>query len=320
MRTVVLAVGGNALTREGQAGTYEEQRANAARMARALSHVLDLGYRVVITHGNGPQVGNLAIQQEEGTGLVPPQPLFALGAMTQGQIGHLLELALANVLADRTLRVASVVTHVLVDRHDEAFAHPAKPIGPFFPRSRALRLARERGWNVREDSGRGYRRVVPSPDPRAIVEAEAIGTLVEAGYLVISSGGGGIPVVRRGKRLEGIDAVIDKDLSAERLASAVGAEVLLMLTGVDQVALHFGTPAQRAIPEMSLEQAEAYLEQGQFPAGSMGPKVRAAIRFLQAGGEFAIITSPRRAAAALAGTHGTRLVASGNQTRAAAGA
>lgn len=318
MKTVVLALGGNALTREGESGTYEEQSANAAHMARALARVLDGGHRVLLTHGNGPQVGNLAIQQEEGAGLVPAQPLFALGGMTQGQIGHFLEMALVRTLAGRPTPVVSLVTHVVVDKNDVAFARPTKPIGPFFSRTKALRLAQERGWHVIEDSGRGYRRVVPSPDPTLILETEAIRTLMEAGYLVIASGGGGIPVIRRGKGLEGVEAVIDKDLSAERLATAVGAETLMILTGVDKVALDYGTPAQRSVSELTLEEAEGYLEEGQFPDGSMGPKVRAAIRFLRAGGEVAIITSPRRAGAALAGTHGTRLVASRGGTRKAA--
>lgn len=320
VKTVVVALGGNALTREGQAGTHEEQRANASEMARALAKVLDGGHRVLLTHGNGPQVGNLSIQQEEGAALVPPQPLFVLGGMTQGQIGHMLQMALWRALASRPTPVVSVVTHVLVDEKDLAFSHPTKPIGPFFPRAKALRLAKERGWHVVEDSGRGYRRVVPSPDPRLIVETDAIRTLMDAGCLVIASGGGGIPVVRRGKALEGVEAVIDKDLSAARLASSVGAETLMILTGVDRVALDYGTPAERPVAELTLEEAEGYLEEGQFPAGSMGPKITAAIRFIRAGGDVAIITSPQRAGAALAGTHGTRVVARRAEARTAAGA
>lgn len=315
--TVVLALGGNALTREGQAGTYEEQRANATEMSRAIAAVLDGGHRVVLTHGNGPQVGNLSIQQEEGAASVPPQPLFALGGMTQGQIGHLLEMALLGALAGRPTPVVSVLTHVVVHENDVAFARPTKPIGPFFSRARAMRLAKERGWHVLEDAGRGYRRVVPSPEPGVIIETGAIRTLMEAGYLVIASGGGGIPVIRRDKGLAGVEAVIDKDLSAERLASALGAETLMILTGVDRVALDYGTPTERPVPELTLDEAEAYLGEGQFPPGSMGPKITAAIRFIRAGGEVAIITSPRRAGAALAGTHGTRMVKRRAETRTA---
>lgn len=316
MRSIVVALGGNAITREGEAGTYEEQEANARRMARAVARMVESGHRVVVTHGNGPQVGNLAIQQEEGAPLVPGQPLFALGAMTQGQIGHLLGLSLSTMI---DARVASVITHVVVDPRDPAFENPSKPIGPFFDRSGAHRLARERGWEVREDAGRGYRRVVPSPDPKEILEAGVIRGLLRQGAVVIASGGGGIPVVRRGKKLVGVDAVIDKDLSAERLGTEIGADELLMLTGVDRVALGFGTSEERAVREMTADEAEAYLAEGEFPAGSMGPKITAAVRFVREGGEAATITSPRRAGAALAGNHGTRIVPAREAPRRAAG-
>jgi carbamate kinase len=307
MRTVVVALGGNVLTREGQAGTHEEQEANARLMARAVARIIDAGWRAVIVHGNGPQVGNLAIQQEEGSGMVPAQPLFVLGAMTQGQIGHALGTAIAQASGTD---VVTVVTHVEVVRDDPAFADPTKPIGPFFTERQARRLAAERDWVVRQDAGRGFRRVVPSPNPKAIVEADGIGTLVEQGFTVIAAGGGGIPVVRRGKRLAGVEAVIDKDLAAERLATGIGADTLLMLTGVDRVALDFGTPKERHLPEITADEARDLMAEGHFPAGSMGPKMTAAIRFVEEGGNQALITSPRRAMAALAGSHGTRMVAS----------
>jgi carbamate kinase len=314
MRTVVVALGGNVLTREGQAGTGEEQEANARLMARAVARIIDADWRVVITHGNGPQVGNLAIQQEEGAGMVPSQPLFVLGSMTQGQIGHVLGTAVAEASGTE---VVTVLTHVEVDRDDPAFTDPTKPIGPFFSEGQAHRLAEKRGWAVRQDAGRGFRRVVPSPDPRSILEADAIGTLVEQAYTVIAAGGGGVPVVRRGRRWAGVDAVIDKDLSAERLASDIGADTLLLLTGVDRVALDFGTPDERPLTVVSVEEARELLADGQFPPGSMGPKVTAAIRFVEGGGAQAIITSPRRATAALAGTHGSRVVPA--EARSAAG-
>lgn len=304
--TVVVALGGNVLTAEGQAGTVEEQRENARRMASAVARIVRAGWRTVLTHGNGPQVGNLAIQQEEGARMVPPLPLHVLVAMTQGQIGHVLGAAIANAIGEP---VAVVVTHVEVDRDDPAFSAPSKPIGPFFDPATARRLARRRGWVVREDAGRGFRRVVPSPDPRAIVEADAIADLVRRGFTVIAAGGGGIPVVRRGRRLEGVDAVIDKDLAAERLASGIGADTLLLLTGVDHAAIDFGTARERPLGEVTAADLRRYLDDGHFPAGSMGPKVRAAIRFVEGGGRRAIITSPRRALAALAGTHGTRVIA-----------
>jgi carbamate kinase len=307
MSTVVVAIGGNAVLAPGEQGTYERQLANMAGLTAVLSDLVRDGHRVVVTHGNGPQVGNLAIENEEGAGLVPPQPLFVLGAMTQGQIGHLITAAL-NDRATPARPVVTIVTHALIDPSDPAFDRPTKPIGPFYPRHGAERLARERHWDVSEDAGRGWRRVVPSPEPLGFLEADAIRVLVEAGFLVVASGGGGIPVAREGAGVRGVDAVIDKDLSAERLASAVGADTLVMLTGVDHVVLGFGTPHQRAIHSMTVDEASKHLADGEFPPGSMGPKVTAAIRFLRSGGERAIITSPFRIPEALAGGVGTRIV------------
>ena len=307
MSTVVVAIGGNAVLAPGEQGTYERQLANTAGLTAVLSDLVRDGHRVVVTHGNGPQVGNLAIENEEGAGLVPPQPLFVLGAMTQGQIGHLITAAL-NDRATPARPVVTIVTHALIDPSDPAFDRPTKPIGPFYPRDEAERLARERHWDVSEDAGRGWRRVVPSPEPLGFLEADAIRVLVEAGFLVVASGGGGIPVAREGAGVRGVDAVIDKDLSAERLASAVGADTLVMLTGVDHVVLGFGTPHQRAIHSMTVDEASKHLADGEFPPGSMGPKVTAAIRFLRSGGERAIITSPFRIPEALAGGVGTRIV------------
>jgi carbamate kinase len=305
---VVLAFGGNALTREGQAGTFEQQSENARAMGALAVDLLDAGFRVVVTHGNGPQVGNLAVQQEEGQRLVPAQPLFTLGAMTQGQIGHILALSLRNLYPRRALSVVSVVTHVLVDPADPAFQHPTKPIGPFFGEEQAKALARERGWQVVEDAGRGYRRVVPSPEPRAILEADAIQQLVEAGHIVIAAGGGGIPVIKEGKTLAGVDTVIDKDFAAERLAISVKAHALVLITGVDRVVVNFRTPQESPIDTMTVEEAQGHLNDGQFPPGSMGPKVTAAIRFVRDGGNVGIITSAAHARAALEGEHGTRIV------------
>ncbi|HEX2372773.1 MAG TPA: carbamate kinase [Actinomycetota bacterium] len=315
-QTVVLALGGNALTRAGQAGTHDDQHGNALAMARAICGLLEDGHGVVIVHGNGPQVGALALQQEEGAAFVPPQPLFSLGAMTQGQIGSLLGLTVRNACADRAVQVASLVTHVLVDPADPAFAHHTKPIGPFFPPQQAQALAADRGWRVGEDAGRGYRRLVASPEPQAILEADAIRSLSDAGFVVIAAGGGGIPVRWDNGRLTGVEAVVDKDLAAQRLASATGADSLVLVTDVDHVALDFGTAGERAVETMTAEEADRLLRDGQFPPGSMGPKITAAVRFLRAGGSMAVVTSAPYVRAALQGGHGTRIVPS----RAAAGA
>jgi len=309
MSTVVIAVGGNAVLTEGERGTHEQQLANMAGLATVLSDLVRDGHRVVLTHGNGPQVGNLAIQQEEGAGLVPPQPLFVLGAMTQGQVGHLITAALCGGRDAGKRPVATIVTHTLVDRSDPAFHRPTKPIGPFYPRQEAERLARERHWHVVEDAGRGWRRVVPSPEPQGFLEADAIRTLVEAGFVVVAAGGGGIPVAREGAGIRGVDAVIDKDLSAQRLASVVGADILVLLTGVEHVWLGFGTARQRAVETMTVDEAEQYLADGEFAPGSMGPKVDAAAQFIEAGGREAVISSIERAGDALAGRTGTRVVA-----------
>ncbi len=231
----------------------------------------------MLVHGNGPQVGNLAIQQEEGSDVVPEQPLFSLGAMTQGQLGSLFSLALRKVLGARAPEIVPLVTHSEVDPADPAFADPTKPIGPFLTAEEAQAFAAERGWAVKEDAGRGWRRVVPSPEPVRILEAGAIRTLLDAGVVVIAAGGGGIPVVPTAGGHRGIDAVIDKDYAAERLATSLGAEALVLVTSVEAVLLDYGTPKQRAMLEISVDDAEAHLAEGQFPEGSMGPKVRAGV-------------------------------------------
>ena len=294
-RIAVVAVGGNALTREGEAGTYAQQWRNATKVAGAICRLVEAGYRAVLIHGNGPQVGNLSIQQEEGSRLVPAQPLAELVAMTQGAIGHLLSLALHHA-STGTLGVVDIVTHVEVQSSDPAFRNPTKPIGPFLPEDVARQLAAERDWVVREDAGRGFRRVVASPEPKDILEAAAIRELANKGFLVIAGGGGGIPVVRRGRRVAGVDAVIDKDLTAARLATSVGADTLVFLTGASNVFLDWGTADQRAVNEMTAGEAEDYIAGGQFAAGSMGPKITAAVRFLAQGGQQCIITSSRHLA------------------------
>ena len=319
-KTAVVALGGNALTRAGQTGTYDEQSDNAVTMARAVMGLRRSGWRVVIVHGNGPQVGNLAIQHEEGRRLVPAQPLFSLGAMTQGQIGSLISLALRAEQID--LPVAAVVTHVVVSPDDPAFARPSKPIGPFFTKARASELAAKRGWTVDDDSGRGFRRRVASPRPVTIVETPAIEALVASGSIVIAAGGGGVPVVSTGSGLRGVEAVIDKDYVAGQLASALGAQALVFVTDVPRLMIDFGDPTERALAEIDVDAAERYQQDGQFPPGSMGPKVDAATRFLRSGGDVAVISTAALAPVTLdstdagqAGGSGTRIVAARRAAR-----
>jgi carbamate kinase len=331
LRTIVAAFGGNAVTQATQRGTYAEQLANVRVMCEEVLPLIEAGHRVVIIHGNGPQVGSLALQVEAGQALgVPDQPFDVLGAMTQGQIGYLIQQTLGNIISERrgaggtsgtggtggseawmgvVPPIASVVTQVLVDPADPAFQHPTKPIGPFYDRELAEKLAAEKSWTVVQDADRGWRRVVPSPQPVEVIEASAIRALIEVGSIVIAGGGGGVPVVREvNGTLRGVEAVIDKDLAAERLATLVGADTLLLLTGVRRISLYYGTPDQRDLDTLSLEEARRHLADGQFSAGSMGPKVDAAIRFIEAGGREAIVTSPGALAAALRGADGTRIV------------
>lgn len=308
LATVVLAIGGNALAPPGL-GDFGDQQQRARQVAETAVAILAGGDRLLIVHGNGPQVGALAMAQEAVAREVPLQPLFALGAMTQGQLGYLLAQAVGDAMTaaglDRT--VAAVMTQVVVDPSDPAFASPTKPIGPFFSEGRARRLAEARGWSVAEDSGRGWRRVVPSPNPVEVVEAGEIRRLLDAGEVVVACGGGGVPVARDGDELVGVDAVIDKDFAAALVGSLVGADALLLVTGVDQVLLDFGTPRERPVATMTVAEARAHMADGQFPPGSMGPKIEAATRFVAAGGDRAIITSLERVDEALAGRGGTRI-------------
>ncbi|MGQ0576658.1 MAG: carbamate kinase [Pseudonocardia sp.] len=310
-RTAVVALGGNAITRSGQAGTSQEQATNARSMAHAVCRLIDAGWRVVLVHGNGPQVGNIAIQQEEAAHRVPELPLFWQNAMTVGQLGSLISLALHEAGNGRLPGVVTIVTHVVVDAADPAFARPTKPIGPFMTADEAAEHAAHRGWTVAEDAGRGYRRIVASPRPLGIVELDAIRALVDQGVVVVAAGGGGLPVVAAdGGGYLGLDAVIDKDLTAQRLATALDADALVLVTDVAQVMLDHGTPAARPILEMTVAQAQAHAAAGQFPEGSMGPKMRAAVQFVREGGSAAVITNADLASASLGERPGpgTRIV------------
>src|SRR6478672_8451110 len=282
-RTAVVALGGNAFTREWQRGTYAEQASNALAMAHSVYALIRGGWNIAIVHGNGPQVGSLAIQQEESAALVPAQPLFALGAMTEAQLGSMIALSLRHVSRGQVEAVA-VVTHTVVSMEDPAFLKPTKPIGPFLTAKQAKELADTRGWTIAEDSGRGYRRIVPSPKPVSIIESAAIRSLIASGAVVIAAGGGGIPVAAAEDGYVGVDAVVDKDYAAEQLGTSIGADTLILVTGVEQVQLNFGTPQQRPLDLITSAEAERWLADGQFPEGSMGPKVHAAIRFLKNAG------------------------------------
>lgn len=281
-------------------------------MSVELGRLILAGNRVVATHGNGPQVGELMLRSDLTAGTVPPITMDVAGAMTQGQIGYLLQQEIGNFLSAQgaPAQVCSLVTQVEVDAHDPAFDSPSKPIGRFYKKDEAERLQRESGWHMVEDAGRGYRRVVPSPTPRTIVEWPAIRALIDAGQIVIAAGGGGVPVVRSADGgYEGVEAVIDKDRSAQRLATLVEANVLVLLTEVESVAVDFGTPEQRPLHHVSLEEIRGYYAEGQFPRGSMGPKIESAIAFLEAGGERVIITSAQHLGDAVAGRAGTRITA-----------
>lgn len=308
---IVVSLGGNVLVPDRSGGRIEEQfRVTRAAMAPVVE-LLRSGERVILTHGNGPIVGNILIRSEAAAQIIPPTPLYICGADSQGGIGYMAQQVLRNLLSaiGLNVEVATVVTQVVVDPDDPGFREPSKPIGPFYSEEEARTLERERRWKLVEDSGRGWRRVVPSPDPQRIVELKVIRTLVDAGHVVIAAGGGGVPVVEIAPGVyEGAEAVIDKDLAAVVLAQAVDARRLVIVTSVDRVAIDFQTPQQRDLDLLHVAEAKQYLADGQFPPGSMGPKILGAIRFIESGGEEVLITSPGRIGEALAGRAGTRII------------
>ncbi len=317
-KRVLIALGGNAIKQASEKGTAEEQFKNVATTSQHIVEMIEaLGKddRLIVTHGNGPQSGNLALQQDIAKEQIPLQPLDVVGAMTQGQIGYMMQNTLENLLAAKGLKVpvVSVVNQVLVDRSDPEFVgeNASKPVGNFLSEEEAMKMRAEKGWivkKVKPNAPKPWRRVVPSPDPIANVEAEAIKMLVNAGAVVIASGGGGIPVVREKGKLVGVEAVIDKDLAGERLAEVVEADTFLILTDIEKAKLNFGKPNEKAIDKMTLAEAKKYLAEGHFLAGSMGPKVKACIRFVERGGHEAIITSLDKALDAIKGKTGTHIV------------
>lgn len=308
-KKVVLAIGGNAIIKEGQKGTLEEQIQNINESVEPVLELIEQGNTVVITHGNGPQVGNSLIKNQMAESVVPAYPLDVLDAETQGNLGYLIQQAFRNKMVERNINrpVATIVTQSVVSKDDPAFSNPTKPIGPFYTQEELDKILETEEISYVEDSGRGYRRVVASPKPVTIVEKEAIQALLDKEITVITAGGGGIPVIEENGMLKGTDAVIDKDFASALLAAEINADFLFILTGVEQVAIHFGTPQQQNLLEMTVEEALRYMEEGHFPKGSMGPKIEAAIMFLEKGGKNVIITSMDKLQDALDGKTGTRV-------------
>ena len=309
MKTMLLAVGGNSLIRAGEKGTITEQRANAQRTAAQIVGLIRAGYRLVLTHGNGPQVGAQLLRSERGASQVPGHPLDVCGASTQGEIGYLLEQSLQTELRREGLKVpvTTILTQSLVSLDDPSMKHPSKPIGPFYSRADAEERRRLLGWEIVEDAARGYRRVVPSPDPIDVVEFEVIRDLVDHGVLVIACGGGGIPVVWKDGRLEGVEAVIDKDRASALLATHLGADLFVISTDTDYVYLDHKKPNQRPLHRVGAAELEEYAKAGHFPPGNMGPKIESVLRFLSHGGEEAIITSCENLCQSVVGSEGTHM-------------
>ena len=307
---VVAALGGNALSPTGGTGSVEEMRAALTSTAAALADLVAAGVSLVLTHGNGPQVGRILLQQELAASDVPPMPMDVCGAQSQGQLGYLLAQALDNALraARVDATVLCLVTQVVVDGRDPAFRRPSKPVGPSYERSAAQRIARESGHVFAVQPGGRWRRVVASPEPVRIVEQGPLRALADAGHVVVAAGGGGVPVVEDRGQLRGVEAVVDKDRTAALMASAVGADLLMILTEVDRVQVGFGTPQARALDSLTVSEARRLLAAGEFPAGSMGPKVQACADFVAGGGGGAVIAGLSDAAAAARGTAGTAIV------------
>lgn len=309
-KIALIAFGGNAILPGTQRGLQSEQIKNAKKAAQLMIYIVKRGYDLIVVHGNGPQVGNLLIQMEESITKVPPFSLEVCDAMTEGSMGFMLEKAMVNELRKNSVDkdVATLITQVVVDREDPAFKNPTKPVGPFYTKYRAQMLRREKKWAMIEDSGRGYRKVVPSPKPIDVIPKRIIQDLVHSGKIVIAVGGGGIPVIINSRGLfEGVEAVIDKDYAASLVAREVKADLFIILTNVDRVCLNYGKPDEEPIEVMTVKQAEEHISQGQFPPGSMGPKIKAAIEYIQGGGKEVLITSANHLRASLINRSGTKI-------------
>lgn len=307
MRSMLVSLGGNAILKHTEKGTAREQFENVRRTSKYIVELIAEGYHIALTHGNGPQVGDILLAYELAKDTLPPMPLDICGAQSQGMIGYMFQMSLKNILKEFQIdrQVVTLITQTLVHKDDPEFLKPVKPIGPFYTAMEASALRKERGWIIINDSGRGYRRVVPSPLPIGFVEEESIKKLFDEGILIIASGGGGIPVIEEKGILKGVEGVVDKDHAASYLASLIGAEILLILTDVEKLALNYASPVQKDLDHMNIGQARQYLGEGHFPPGSMGPKVESAIDFLENGGKKVIITSLDTALSALRGDGGT---------------
>ncbi|MGD0979274.1 MAG: carbamate kinase [Candidatus Bathyarchaeia archaeon] len=311
MRNVaVVAIGGNSLIKDKNHQTVPDQFEATRETCTHIASMIEQGWKVVITHGNGPQVGFILLRSELASNVLHTVPLDSCGADTQGAIGYMIQQCLYNEFKRRGIKtsVVSVVTQTLVEKNDPAFQNPTKPIGPFYDKQKAEKYRKERGWDIMEDAGRGWRRVVPSPIPVKIIEQDVIKALVNKGIVVVAVGGGGIPVIEQGGKLKGAEAVIDKDYASALLAVGIKADLFLISTAVEKVALNFGEPNQKSLDKMTLTEAKEYLERGHFPAGSMGPKIEAIISYLEHGGKEALITNPENLERALRGETGTRIV------------
>lgn len=306
-KLAIVAIGGNALNKPKESPTAENIFKNLEFTSKCLVSFVKKNYKIVITHGNGPQVGNILVQQEVAKDIIPPFPLDVNGAMTQGYLGYMIAQSLKNTLSSEGIKkdVACVVTQVLVDKNDQAFHNPSKPVGPFYSKSEAERLALEKGWNMIEDAGRGYRRVVPSPIPLDIIEIEAIKKLIKNETIIIAAGGGGIPVIKENSQIKGIEGVIDKDRASALLAIKLDADELIILTAVEKVYINYNKPNQQAISSMTVEEAKRYINEGHFSKGSMLPKIEACIEFVEHTGRSALITDLQTLEEALEGKTGT---------------
>lgn len=310
-KIAVVAIGGNSLIKDPQHQTVPDQYAATVETCQHIAGMIAAGWDVVITHGNGPQVGFILRRSELSLHELHPVPLDSIDADTQGAIGYMIQKALYNEFRKRGMhkQAATLVTQVLVDRDDPAFRNPTKPIGSFMDERTALERRDREGWNVIEDAGRGWRRVVPSPRPRRIIERDAIWTLIDAGFVVVAVGGGGIPVIEDEEgNLVGVEAVIDKDYASSLLATSIQADLFLISTAVEKVALNYRKPNQVDLDRMTLAEAREYLAQGHFARGSMGPKIEAIISFLEQGGQQGLITNPENLERALAGETGTWII------------